>query len=125
LTRLNISYAVNNICQFMQHPWDTHLIAVKRIFRYLKGTLNIGLNFVKAPLLIALHGFCDADWAGSRDDHHSTTGFAIYISDDLLSWEAKKQATMSRSTAEAKYRALASTTTKLMWFIHLLKSSAI
>jgi hypothetical protein len=124
LTRPNI-YAVNNICQVMQHPWDTHLIAVKRIFRYLKGTLNISLNFVKAPPLIALHGFCDADWAGSKDDRHSMTGFAIYISDNLLSRGAKKQATMSCSTVEAKYRALASTTTELMWFIHLLKSLVI
>jgi len=53
------------------------------------------------------------------------TGFAIYMSDNLLSWGAKKQATVSYSTAEAKYRALASTTTELMWFIHLLKASAI
>jgi hypothetical protein len=92
--------------------------------RYLKGTPNIGLNFEKAPL-IALHGFCDANWAGYRDDCHSTTEFAIYMSDNLLSWGAKKQATVSRSSVEAKYRALASTTTKLLWFIHLLKASAI
>ncbi|KAF5463234.1 hypothetical protein F2P56_019164 [Juglans regia] len=113
LTHPNISYAVNNICQFMQNPRDTHLIAVKRIFRYLKGTLNIGLNFVQTPL-IALRGFCDADWAGSRDDLRSTTGFAIYMGDNLLSWGAKKQATVSRSTAEVEYRALASTTAELM-----------
>ncbi|KAF5472656.1 hypothetical protein F2P56_009355 [Juglans regia] len=113
--------SVNNICQFMQNPRDTHLIAVKRVFRYLKGTRNIGLNFVQTPL-IALRGFCDADWAGSRDDRRSTTGFAIYMGDNLLSWGAKKQATVSRSTAEAEYRALASTTAELMWFMHLPKS---
>ncbi|KAF5475228.1 hypothetical protein F2P56_007058 [Juglans regia] len=121
LTRPDISYAVNNICQFMQNPRDTHLLAVKRIFRYLKGTLNIGLNFVQTSL-ITLCGFCDADWAGSRDDRCSTTGFAIYMGDNLLSWGAKKQATVSRSTSEAKYHALASTIAKLMWFMHLLKS---
>jgi len=60
LTHPDISYAVHNICQFMQHPHDTHLIAVKCIFWYLKGTLNIGLNFVKTPH-IALRGFCDVD----------------------------------------------------------------
>jgi len=121
LTRPDISYAVHNVCQFMHHPHDSHLIAVKRVFQYLKGTLNIGLHFVKTPP-IALRGFCDADWAGSRDDRRSMTGFAIYMGDNLLSWGAKKQATMSRSTAEAEYRALASTTAELMWFIHLLKS---
>ncbi|XP_041011285.1 uncharacterized mitochondrial protein AtMg00810-like [Juglans microcarpa x Juglans regia] len=88
LTRPDISSAVNNICQFMQSPRDTHLIAVKLIFRYLKSTLNIGLNFVQTPL-IALRGFCDADWAGSRDDRRSTTGFVVYMGDNLLSWGAK------------------------------------
>jgi hypothetical protein len=108
----------------MQHPRDSHLIVVKRVFRYLKGTLNIGFNFVKTPH-IALRGFCDADWADSKDDRCSTTGFAIYMGDNLLSWGAKKQATVSRSTAKAEYRALASTTAELMWFIHLLKASVI
>jgi hypothetical protein len=60
LTCPDISYAVHNVCQFMQHPRDSDLIHVKRVFRYLKGTLNIGLNFVKTPH-IALRGFCDAD----------------------------------------------------------------
>jgi hypothetical protein len=124
LTCPDISYAVHNVCQFMQHPRDSHLIVVKRVFRYLKGTLNIGFNFVKTPH-IALRGFCDADWADSKDDRCSTTGFAIYMGDNLLSWGAKKQATVSRSTAKAEYRALASTTAELMWFIHLLKASVI
>ena len=57
----------------MQTPQNTYLIDVKRIFQCLKG-INIGLNFVKVPL-IAFRGFCDADWAGSRDDRRSTTGF--------------------------------------------------
>ena len=72
--------------------------------------------------LTALHGFCDADWVGCKDDRHSTSGFAIYMGANLLSWGAKKQATISRSTAEAEHRALASTTTELIWFTNLLKS---
>jgi len=72
--------------------------------------------------LTALHGFCDADWVGCKDDRRSTSGFAIYMGANLLSWGAKKQATISRSTTEAEHRALASTTTELMWFTNLLKS---
>jgi len=72
--------------------------------------------------LTALHGFCDADWVGCKDDRRSTFGFAIYMGANLLSWGAKKQATVSRSTAEAEHRALASTTTELIWFTNLLKS---
>ena len=105
----------------MHAPREPHLIAVKRIFRYLKGTLNLGLHLVHTPI-IALHGFCDADWAGCHDDRLSTSGFAIYMGNNLLSWGAKKQATVSRSTTEAEYRALASTTTELMWFTNLLQS---
>jgi hypothetical protein len=59
--------------------------------------------------LTALHGFCDADWVGCKDDRRSISGFAIYMGANLLSWGAKKQATISRSTAEAEHRALAST----------------
>jgi hypothetical protein len=103
----------------MQTPHDTHLIVVKRIFRYLKGTLNVGLHYIRNPIH-ELRGFCDADWAGCRDDRRSTTGFAIFLGTNLISWGAKKQDTVSRSTAEAEYRALASTTAELMWFVHLL-----
>lgn len=121
LTRPDISYSVHRVCQYMHAPREPHLIAAKRIFRYLKGTLNLGLHLVHTPL-IALHGFCDADWAGCHDDRRSTSGFAIYMGNNLLSWGAKKQATVSRSTAEAEYRALASTTAELMWFMNLLQS---
>jgi hypothetical protein len=105
----------------MQAPHDTHLTAVKRIFRYLKGTLNVGLHYIRTPVH-ELRGFCDADWAGCRDDRRSTTGFAIFLGNNLIYWGAKKQATVSRSTAEAEYRALPSTTAELMWFVHLLKN---
>jgi hypothetical protein len=105
----------------MHAPREPYLIDVKRIFRYLKGTINLSLYLVHA-LLIALHGFCDADWAGCHDDRRSTSGFAIYMGNNMLSWGAKKQATVSRSTAEAEYRVVASTTAELMWFLNLLQS---
>jgi len=126
LTRPDISYAVHHVCQYMHAPREPHLIAVKRIFCYLKGTLDIGLHFVPMPLT-ALHGFCDADWAGCKDDRRSTSSFVIYMGANLLSWGAKKQATVSRSMAEAEYRALAFTTAELMCHepitIHWLLSS--
>ena len=87
----------------------------------MKGTLTLGLHLVHTPL-IALHGFCDADWAGCHDDRRSTSGFAIYMGNNMLSWGAKKQATVSRFIAEAEYRALASTIAELMWFMNLLQS---
>lgn len=103
----------------MQAPCAPHLQAVKRIFRYLKGTINLGLHFTKSPLS-ALQGYCDADWAGSVDDRRSISKFAIYMWSNSLSWGAKKQTTVARSIAEVEYRSLASTTAKILWFINLL-----
>jgi len=88
LTRPDISFAVHHVCRFMQAPHDTHLTAVKRIFWYLKGTLNVGLHYIRTPVH-ELRGFCDADWAGCRDDRRSTTGFAIFLGPNLISWGAK------------------------------------
>ncbi|XP_041025308.1 uncharacterized mitochondrial protein AtMg00810-like [Juglans microcarpa x Juglans regia] len=105
----------------MQHPRDTHLTVVKRIFHYLKGTINLGLHFIWAPIT-TLRSYCDADSTGSKDDRRSTTNFAIFMANNSLSWEAKKQATISRSTAEAEYRALATTIVELIWFLNLLQS---
>jgi hypothetical protein len=68
----------------MQAPHDIHLIVVKRIFRYLKGTLNVGLHYVRTSIH-KLRGFCDVDWASCRDEKHSTTGFAIFLGDNLIS----------------------------------------
>lgn len=94
---------------------------IKQIFGYLKGTINLGLHFVQA-LITALRGYCDADWAESKDDCRSNTGFAVFMGDNLLSWGAKKQATILSSTTKAEYRALTTTTTELMWFLNLLQS---
>lgn len=67
LTRTDISFAVNQVCQFMQAPTSTHWLAVERILRYLKGTLDHGLNFRSGPF--NLYAFSDADWAGCVESH--------------------------------------------------------
>ncbi|CAL8151010.1 unnamed protein product [Prunus armeniaca] len=120
LSRPDISFAVNQVCQFMHNPRTSHLQVVKRIFRYIKGTVEQGLNFHQSNDF-SLRSFSDADWVGSVDDRRSTIGACIFFGPNLLTWTAKKQSTVSRSSTEAEYRALAHTAAEIRWFGYLFR----
>ncbi|GMP45231.1 hypothetical protein CsSME_00013817 [Camellia sinensis var. sinensis] len=94
ITRPDLAFAMNFSCQFMHQPLASHFVMVKRLLRYLKGTLGYA-----------------SDWAGNSLDRRSTTRFYIFLDPNLVSWSAKKQPTVARSSTEAKYRALAQTAT--------------
>ncbi|RVX14546.1 Retrovirus-related Pol polyprotein from transposon RE2 [Vitis vinifera] len=79
LTRLDISYVVNKLSQFMHHPTFEHWNVAKRLLRYLCGTLTHGLFLHKANTF-SLHAFSDADWAGNKDDYTSTSAYIVYLS---------------------------------------------
>jgi histone deacetylase 1/2 len=124
LTRPDISFSVNKVCQFLHAPTTSHWSAVKRILRYIRGTLKVGLTFRRSSSLL-LSAFSDADWAGCPDDRKSTGGFAVFVGPNLVSWSARKQATVSRSSTEAEYKAIADATTELIWVEALLKELGI
>jgi len=89
-----------------------HYQTTLRVFRYLKTNPGRGIFFpVDSPL--QLKGFCDSDWASCPENRHSVTGFYIFRGDPLISWRSKNQHTVSRSSSEAEYRALASTTCEI------------
>ncbi|CAL9029439.1 unnamed protein product [Prunus brigantina] len=119
-TRPDISYAVQLVSQFMGSPTDLHFEAVKRILRYLKGTLGYGLPIHLSPAPSLLVAYSDADWAGCPDTRRSTTGYCVFLGKTLISWSAKKQRTVSRSSAEAEYRALAHASADTIWIQSLL-----
>ncbi|XP_035551021.1 uncharacterized mitochondrial protein AtMg00810-like [Juglans regia] len=85
VTRPDISYSVNKVCQFMHSPKAPHWSVVKRILRYLKATINDGLFFASNSSL-TLQAYLDADWGGCPDDRRSTRGFCIYLGQHLISW---------------------------------------
>ena len=87
--------------------------------RYIKSSLGAGI-FFSADSDLQLRSFSDSDWAGCLDTRRSVTGFAVFLGSSLISWKAKKRATVSKSSSEAEYRALSSTTCELQWLIYLL-----
>lgn len=119
LTRLDIAFSVNKVCQFLHEPTTAHWSAVKRILRYVQGSLNVGLK-IRSCKSSVVSAFSDADWARCPDDRRSTGGFAVFFGSNLISWCAKKQATVSRSSTEAEYKALANATAEVMWIQKLL-----
>lgn len=106
ITRPDLSYAVNKVCQFLHASTDVHLKAVKRILRYLKGTISHGLTFSPSENC-DLVVYTDADWASCPDDRKSTGGYCCFLGPNLVSWSSAKQSVVSRSSAESEYKSLA------------------
>ena len=117
-TRPDIAQAVGAVSKFNSCPTEAHLTAVKRIFRYLKGTINLCVNERSADN--DLFGFSDADWAGDMNDRHSTTGNLFMMSGAAITWSSKKQPVVALSTTEAEYVALSAATQEAVWLSRLL-----
>ncbi|GKA57857.1 ribonuclease H-like domain-containing protein [Tanacetum coccineum] len=114
------SKLVQQICLYMHDPREPHLAALKRILRYVQGTLDLGLHLY-ASSTTSLVGYTDADWAGCPSTRRSTSGYCVFLGDNLLSWSAKRQHTLSRSSAEAEYRGVANVVAETAWLRNLLR----
>ena len=119
-TRPDISQAVGAVTKFNAAPSQSHLTAVKRIFRYLKGTINHTLQYSKSSTGQVM-GYSDADYAGDMNDRHSTTGLVFTLAGGAISWISKKQQVVALSTTEAEYIALCSATQEAVWLKRLVE----
>jgi hypothetical protein len=119
ITRPDIAYAVQQVCLHMHAPRDCHSALIKRILRYVKGTCSFGVR-MSAASTPTITAYTDADWAGCPDTRRSTSGYCIFFGNALVSWSAKRQPTVSRSSAEAEYRGIANAVAECTWLRHLL-----
>ena len=119
-SRPDIMYATCLCARFQADPRDLHLVAVKRILRYLKGTPDLGIWYPKESSF-NLVGYTDSDYAGSVVDRKSTSGSCQFLGSRLVSWYSKKQQTVSNSTAEAEYIAAGSCCAQILWIRNQLR----
>jgi hypothetical protein len=118
-TRPDIAYTVQQVCLHMHAPREPHLTAMKWILRYLRGTLDFGL-LLRWSSASELRVYTDADWAGYPDTRQSTSGYAVFLGDNLVSWSSKCQLVFSRSSTEAEYRTVANSVAEAVWLHQLL-----
>ena len=118
-TRPDICYAVNALSQFMCDPKHIHMIAVKHILRYVRGTIAYGLKYTSSGGVM-LHGFTDSDWMGSVVDRKSTSGYCFSLGSAMISWSSRKQGSIAQSTAEAEYIAASAAGREAVWLRKLL-----
>ena len=107
----------------MSKPCQHHLVAAKRILRFLRGTLHLGIYFKLGPL--SLSAYCDVDWAGDPLDRRSITSVVVFLGNSPITWSAKKQSVVSRSSTEVEYGSLAIITAELYWLRMLFKDLGI
>ncbi|KAE8684033.1 hypothetical protein F3Y22_tig00111160pilonHSYRG00043 [Hibiscus syriacus] len=119
-TRPDIAFSVHKVAQHMHAPCECHMTAVRRILRYLAGTLEYGLTFVANETDLKVVAFADADWGGDANDRRSVSGHAVFLGKCPVVWSSKKQKTISRSTMEAEYRSVADTAVEVTWINALL-----
>ena len=124
VTRPDIAHSVSVVSQYMSSPTIDNWATVEHILCYLKGALGRGI-------LYSNHGhnrvecFTDADWAGSKEDRRSISGYCVFVGGNLVLWKSKKQGVVSRSSAESEYRAMAQSVCEITWLYQLLMEVSI
>lgn len=118
-TRPDLIYSVNLVSRYMEKPYEEHMLAAKRILRYVKGTTEYGIQY-KCGEERVLIGFVDSDYAGDVDDRKSTSGYVFMLSGGVVSWASKKQSIVTLSTTEAEFVAAAYGACQGVWLRNIL-----
>jgi hypothetical protein len=118
-THLDLAYPISVLSQHMVNPSMEHWMAIKGIFRYLQGMLQMKLQFGATPSKEVL-GYCDVDSGGDLENRRSTTRFVFMIGGGAISWSSKQQPTITLSTTEAEYMANTQATKETIWITKLM-----
>nr|GEU91482.1 ribonuclease H-like domain-containing protein [Tanacetum cinerariifolium] len=118
-TRPDIFYVVQQVCLYMHDPREPHFSVLKRILRYVRGTLDYALQLFFSST-IDLVAYLDADWAGCPTIRRSTLSYCVFLGNNLLYWSSKRQPTLSHSSAEAEYRGVVNAIAETCWLGNLL-----
>ncbi|KAB2625790.1 hypothetical protein D8674_017450 [Pyrus ussuriensis x Pyrus communis] len=119
-TRPDIMFGISLLARFMHGPTKKHMGTSRRVLRYIQGTMDFGIEYVKGKSALLI-GYCDSDWAGSIDDMKSTSGYAFNLGSGVFSWASVKQNTVALSTAEAEYVSAAEATSQAKWLRFVLE----
>ncbi|KAL2228698.1 UNVERIFIED_CONTAM: Retrovirus-related Pol polyprotein from transposon RE1, partial [Sesamum indicum] len=123
-TRPDICHGTQQLSQYMQFPCKAHWNAALHLVRYLKTTMNRGLQ-LNTDDSFELKAFCDVDWASCKDSRKSLTRYCVFLGGSFISWKTKKQTTVSRSSGEVEYRSMGTTTCEPIWIFNLLQDFKI
>lgn len=113
VTKPDISFSVQQLSQFMHKPKQSHMSDAIRIVRYIKNQPRLGLKFPK-EFDLQLRAYCDSGWAGCHETRKSIIDICIKMGGSLISWEVKKQKTVSKSSAKFEYRSIITTVSEII-----------
>jgi hypothetical protein len=119
-TRPDVAFAVGYMSRFMERPTAEHQSAIKRILRYIAGTIDYGLHFGRHSGAAHFVGYCDSDLAGDIDASKSMSGMLFFLGSSLVSWQSLKQQVVALSSCEAEYIAATSAVTQVLWLARLM-----
>jgi hypothetical protein len=124
-TRPDLAHAVSMVSKYMANPGKPHWDAIKWIFRYLKGTTDYDITFVRQKSDLSVVEYVDADYTGDLDDRRSTTSYVFTLTGGPICWKSMIQSTVAMSTTEAEYMALVEAAKEALWLTGLVKELGI
>ena len=120
VTRPDLAYAVSRLSSYMSLPHNAHLEAAKHVLRYIQGTIDLGILY-NSNATPTISGYADADWGSCTETRRSMGAYIFTMAGGSITWQSKRQPTVSRSSTESEYRALSDAAQEAVWLHRLLQ----